>query len=473
MVNGTNTNSAKKYVITSIQAIQDYGNAGKFGGKRDSTKGAPHKKLIRGIEKYCDDNNAELILLTMNGMNAVETDLHDYFVQNFSDKILRPDDRNIKLNKNCIIADYIVPPQNMDPATSIDRLVQNDQTTIFAHSKQRFKSIAAGNARWPKLLLTTGAITHPNYNESNKRGLMATKEHTYGFVVAEILNDKAFNVRLVRAQKNGNFIDLANIYQGTSKIKTKARVDALVLGDIHLGDHDEKTMAANIEMISYFKPKRLFIHDLVNGHSVNPHERKDLVKRVQAYELGRLSIEEELKMDFKYLNHLGKKYPTMEINIVFSNHGFFIDRYLESGVYINEPWNSRIAHKLALAMIDGKNPVEEGIRMMGKLPSNINFLKLREDYKVWGCQFASHGHKGISGARGSVRSREVSYGKSVSGHTHAPEIQRNTYIVGTSTKLDLPYTDGSASRWLAANAVQYEGGLIQLLPIIKGKWNAF
>ena len=58
-------------------------------------------------------------------------------------------------------------------------------------------------------------------------------------------------------------------------------------------------------------------------------------------------------------------------------------------------------------MLEGKDPVEYGIKMMGGLPSNVNFLSLRDDYKVRGWQLASHGHKGISGARGSIRSREI------------------------------------------------------------------
>ena len=102
---------------------------------------------------------------------------------------------------------------------------------------------------------------------------------------------------------------------------------------------------------------------------------------------------------------------------------------------------------------------------------NIDFLDLQTDFKRWGCQLASHGHRGNSGARkASALSRELAHGKSITGHTHAPEILRDTYIVGTSTRLNLPYTDGSATSWMSANAVLYEGGLVQLVPVINGKW---
>jgi hypothetical protein len=363
-----------------------------------------------------------------------------------------------------------VPPQNIDPATSRDRIVQADQTRIYAHSKQRLKSIASGNNKFPKLLATTGSCTLPNYNQTNHRGDLATKEHCLGAIILEIIDNAHFNIRHIPALKNGKFIDMAHVYDGTKRERKKVNVEALVLGDIHLGDHDPKTMKANYEMIDYFKPKRLFLHDLVNGHSVNPHERDNLLKRAIAYEENRLNIELELYNVHKELLKFSKRMKGGEVNIVYSNHPFFIDRYLDGGRFMQEPWNAKIAIKLADAMLNGENPVEYGIKMMGQLPSNVHFLKLRDDYKVWGWQLASHGHKGISGARGSIRSREVGFGKSITGHTHAPEILRNTYIVGTSTKLDLPYTDGSISTWLAANAVLYEGGQVQLLPIINGKW---
>jgi len=458
----------KTYVITAFQSKQSGRNADLYGS--DYLKGTPNKNLISGLEKYAKNKGAELMYLSMNGMDATEypEKYADKFFKNNAN-VYHPKDRNIRLNKNCILSDDIVPPQNMDPATSRDRIVQGDQTRIYAHSKQRFKSVAAGNGRLPKLLITTGACTHPNYNTKNHRGDMAKKEHKYGAVVVEIIDNTYFNVRHIPAMRNGKFVDMGKLYNGNNRTG-RANVEALVLGDIHWGDHDTKTIQANDEMLKYFNPKRLFLHDFLNGHSVNPHERDQMITRIRSYEEGRLSIEDELKSANKELVRIAKENPKVEINMVYSNHGFFIDRYLEGAQFTKEPWNAKIALKLASEMVDGKDPMEVGLKMMGRIPSNVNFLKITDDYKVWGWQLASHGHKGISGARGSVRSREVAFGKSITGHTHAPEIMRNTVIVGTSTRLDLPYTDGSASRWMGSNAILYEGGLVQLLPVISGKW---
>lgn len=451
----------KNYVITSAQAVGEYDN------RRHNLKGSPNLNLLSGLEHYCNVNDAELVIFTMKGKDAREEDLHPTLADRKD--LSYPESRRRTLNSNIALSDMIVPPQNVDPATGRARFVQRETSLIYASPKQRFVTIPASNNKLPKILATTGAVTHPNYNEVNHRGDTAARDHTYGAIVIEVIGDTFYNLRHLRAQQDGKFIDMGIKFNGNNK-PSPAKSETLTLGDIHYGDHDEKAIQANYEMIEFFKPKRLFLHDFLNGHSVNPHERKNLMSRVQEFDKGRLDLELELKLAYKELCNLSKAMGKREVNLVYSNHGFFLDRYLESGLFVHEPWNAKIALKLAGLMAEGKDPVKEGLSMMGKIPSNVRFLELEDDYKVWGVQHASHGHKGLSGSRGSIRSREIAHGKSTSGHTHSPEIQRDTYIVGTSTRFDLSYTEGGANSWLAANAVLYEGGLRQLIPIIDGKW---
>lgn len=453
----------KTYVITSVQAIQSDKHAEKYG--RDRTKGAPITHLIKGLEHYCNVKEAGLIILTMQGMDASEREIHPDLLER--EDVYKPHVR--RLNDKVMISDILVPPQNIDPATSRERFVQQEGSMVYAHSKQRLKAIPKSNSKLPRLLATTGSVTLPNYNETNNRGDVAKREHTYGAVVVEVLDKRFYNLRHIKAQKDGKFVDMGLKFDGKRK-PTKANVEALVFGDIHVGDTDPKTREANYEMIDFFKPKRLFLHDFFNGHSVNPHERDNLITRAQNYAKGRLNLEEEFMETYQELCEISKAMGKGEVNIVASNHPFFTDRYLERGEFLKEPWNTGFALKLASAMIGGDDPVEAGLRTMGKVPSNVNFLKLESDYKVWGWQLASHGHKGLSGARGSIRSREISHGKSITGHSHTPEILRDTVVAGTSTKLDLDYIKGSASSWMAASGVLYEGGLVQLIPIVMGRW---
>ncbi|NCN22545.1 hypothetical protein GW934_03590 [Candidatus Falkowbacteria bacterium] len=270
------------------------------------------------------------------------------------------------------------------------------------------------------------------------------------------------------------------------KSPNKVGVDTLVLGDIHWGDHDERTIEANYEMIEFFKPKRIILHDFFNGHSINHHEKDNVLTRAREFNRGRLSLDEELRADREELlrlsNAAGSKTP---IYVVASNHHEFLPRYINELAWAKgDLWNAGIGAELLSSAVrlgvpekeidDASYLIEEGMKRHGSLPDNINFLRLKDNLRRHGYQLASHGHKGSHGSRGgSAKARSVvGGGKSISGHSHAMEVFGDTYIVGTSTQLDLPYTAGGGSAWIAANAVLYDNGTVQMLPIIGGKWKA-
>ena len=469
---GSKSSYPKHYLITAAQATYKQKWNPKLQDYEDIATGpvaALHENLMRGFENYCKIHNAELIIEEMAGKDAGETVFHE----SLADRPELTPRHNRSLNSNVKICDMIVPPQNVDPSTGRLRFAQKDTTLIYAHSKQRLRAVPAGNSKLPRLLVTTGAVTTPNYNRSNHRGDVAFRDHVYGGLVVEVIDDVCYNIRFLRAQRDGQFVDMGMKYNGKNT-PTSSKVEALVLGDLHIGDEDSKTMDANYEMIDYFKPKRIILHDLFDGRSISHHDIDKNVFRVKEFEAGRLSLEHELEYCRSALCDLSKAAgKNSKVYVVASNHAYFLNRYLDDGNFIKEPWNARIAFKLAEKMCDGEDPLEAGLKLFGKLPTNIEFLGLRDDLQVWGYQLASHGHRGLSGARSSnAVSREIGWGKSITGHTHTPEVFRNTYIVGTSSRLDLEYTAGSASSWMAANAVLYEGGLVQLLPIVRGKWKA-
>jgi hypothetical protein len=468
----------KTYVITSAQAIQSEKHADKYG--YDSTKGAPNLELIESLEAFCEHNEGELNILSMVGMSLDETKLDKFF----DDKkvLYKMKDKNCALNHNIRISDMVEPPQNIQIPTTRDRFIQRDQSVIMAHSKQSLRCVPASNCDFPKLLVTTGSCTHPNYNinressAGNRRADIAYRDHKYGAVVVEIIDDTSYNVRHLPAQKNGVFVDMGLKYDGKKSSK-KIGIEALVLGDLHVGDTDKETMQANYEMIDYFKPKRLFIHDLVNAYSVNHHEADDRILRAIKAQRGELNLKEELEKCYLELKELSKAMGKREINIVSSNHDNFIYRYLSKRDFADDSHNAKLAAELFAKALEYEDAaeaankiVEIGIKKIGKLPPNIHFLPLEQDYRVWGYQLASHGHMGHSGGRGSTKTQELCHGKSITGHAHSPEILRDAIVVGTSTKLDLAYTRGQGSKWLAANAVLYEGGFVQLISIINGKW---
>lgn len=475
--------SVKKYLITAAQACYHTNKDGDqlpYGGGR--AKAVPHDKLLAGFETYAKETGAELLIVPIAGKRVTENILH----QTLENRADIYNGNVLRLNKNLQFRDLVVPPQNVDPTSGKSTLISKyNSSIIFAHSKQRFLPVPVFNVDLPRYLFTTGAVTRPNYNVANHRGDTAMRNHTLGGLVVEIIDETHYNVRNLRALKNGKFADLGREYDGNKKSK-KLKVDSLILGDMHWGEHDEKTVQANYEMIKFFKPQKIFLHDYFNGHSVNPHEKLNFLLRTREYKRGKLSLEAELEADYKELVNLSKLAGSKtEIYLVASNHHLFLSRYLNSGLWLGQDlWNAEICSYLfaqATGLTLSENEIDdstflikEGMKKFGKLPKNINFLRYRDNLRRHGFQLASHGDKGKSGGRGgNAKSRAVTGGgKSITGHSHSMEIYGDTYIVGTSSRRDLPYTLGYGSSTIAANAVLYDNGLVQMLPIIEGKWKA-
>ncbi|VVB83233.1 Uncharacterised protein [uncultured archaeon] len=470
MVNGKEESSVKYpkiYVITAAQAAE-FESVGEDDKKEQipTGKGEPNRAVLASLEKYCEKRGAELIILPMAGKNAGETELHPELASR-KDILWK---RKKKLNSNIYVSDMVVPPQNVDCTTGRGRFVARDQTLIMAHSKQRMKAFPNSNFDLPKILLGTGAITLPNYNETNHRGDAAKRDHAYGAFIVEVVDDRLFHFRNVRALANGKFIDMGLEFNKGSKQK-KAGLEALVPVDLHIADTDPLVRHANYEMIEEFGPKRLVLHDLFNGHSVNHHDWGKLVTLVRdVYLEGRADLTIELKQCYEELCSLAKAMKGKEVIVVASNHNEFLDKYLEAVRLKDDPLNAYMASQLMAKMMEGEDPVEAGLRKIGKIPKNVTFLKRDEDYKVLGWQLGSHGDRGMAGGRGSMVAREFANGKSITGHSHVPEILRDTYVVGTSTYLNLPYTKGSPSAWMNSDAMLWDNGTAQLVNIIYGKW---
>lgn len=432
----------KKYIITGAQ----------YGAR-------VNHDFLDSLNLYANTNNAEILILPIKGRTVEDTLL----VKELSDyKII---DKNHKLNEKIRLSRYQILPQMIDPITGLARFTQSDVSTIFASPKLRMKVVPNSNNSLPKVLMTSGAITMPNYRD-NRIGKIAEQDHTFGAIIVETDGRSKYHYRQLNSLQNGTFYDLGIKYS-TDGIEESVRPEAMVLGDWHFGDTDPKVRRETLKMISTYQPKRIFLHDLFNGTSINHWEQGKIVTLARKKNM--LSLEKELKGLRKELDVIiDAAGEDTEIVIVRSNHDEWLDSYIESGRFIKEPANTLLGAKLLPYMIRQYNPLEVALNNISELPDNINFLGIDEDYKVRGFQLGSHGHKGAHGARGSVRSIESAHGKSVTGHSHVPEIFRDVWKVGTSTKLNLDYTQG-LSGWMHSHLLLYDNGKSQLVNIINGK----
>jgi hypothetical protein len=297
------------------------------------------------------------------------------------------------------------------------------------------------------------------------QGRKAGLEHQYGFAFVEVVNGRKFNYHPVEAMKNGNFHYNREYYK-SGKLYDE-QPEALVLGDWHCGDTCPKTRKATIAMIEELEPKRVFFHDLFNGHSINHHERNNHLSKARLWAQQMDVLEAEVEECLEEITFFSKKFPDVEFYVVESNHDIFLNRYIGEENFLEDGQNSVFACKMFVAMHeDDKTPaVKLAMEILGNVPKNFTFLKEDEEFRIKGVGLDYHGHRGVNGARGTSASFSNYNLKLITGHEHTPKIHPNGMVVGTSTHLKLGYTTG-ASSWLNAHGLLYSSGKYTLLTII-------
>lgn len=418
-----------------------------------------NKQLLTNMETYSKINDADIIILPTSGKNITEEpilhkDLQMYHVI----------DKEFSINKSLKVKDFGARPQQINPLTGLERFAQGDKSYIMPGTKQVLRYVANSYDDIPKAIMTTGAITHPNYNLKHRVGRIAKADHGYGFVAVELEDDKFFHFRHVRSLKNGSFSDITGSYVDGKHFK-KPVVKAMVLGDIHPYDIDPVHRGVSLEQIKTLKPEALFLHDTFNGVSISHHNVGHNIRRNEVFNLQGENLENELASTLEEITHYTNAMGNRPVYIVASNHDETLYKYLDEGRFIGDKGNELIASKLYTAALRGENPLIHGLGLVGKLPNNLKFIERDKGHKVLGYELGNHGDLGANGGRGSPRSIENANGKSITGHSHSAMILRDTYKVGTSTKLRLFYNKGY-SNWSQTNAVLYDKGTVQLLNTI-------
>lgn len=426
-----------------------------------------HKGFYKSLKSYCEKNDALLLVMLCKDPAASAGDKLDPLLN--QEEIIFD---NIGLNDNIFVNSIKLSAKHIDPLTGLSRLGQRDGSFVYASPKQRLKMVPTSNTKPPVAIMTTGAVTSPDYTStrylSDRTAVIAENDHILGAIIVELEDDTFFHFRQVQADRTGSFIDLDNYYQGDSV--SKMRPEALVLGDWHSGETDPVAREATADMIKVMKPKRLVIHDGFNARSISHHEEKNKILKARRAKLNELDLTAELKEYAADLDWLASLNPDVEeIVVVKSNHDEHLDRYLTEGRYLEDPTNHALSLRLAAVMVEGGDPVKAGVELMGLKSKRVKWLSRDEDYKIARVELGAHGDTGANGSRGSLRSMENAYGNSISGHAHTAEILRGAWQTGTLSKLKLAYNRGPSS-WTHTNCLLHRNGGRQLLNIFNGKW---
>ena len=418
-----------------------------------------NKNLLRNIKAFAKDHGVDqLLTFVQNGSYKSEDIVNpEVFKAGFN---IVDDSR---LNANLWLKDCKILSSQINPMTGLSFKLSRDYSYILPSPKIRYLSVASARTS-PRALMTTGAMTHGNYRLNTAQGRKAALMHQYGFVYVEVINQKIFRAYQVEATKRGDFHYKTERYYSGKQVRVQP--EALILGDWHTGDTDRKVRKRTIEMIEKLNPKRVIFHDLFNGHSVNHHEKANLLASLKGFQRKRDSLMKEIQEVHREISFFGKMFPHVQFVVAESNHDIFLYRYLDSKEFMDSAENFLFAIKLIPEILKDKRPtLEIALSLIGRIPSNFRFLKEDEEYRVRGIELGYHGHRGANGSRGTASQFDRLNLKMITGHMHTPQILNNGMVVGTSTKLRLDYTKGATS-WMHSHGILYKDGKYGLLTII-------
>src|SRR6266852_1537579 len=170
-------------------------------------------------------------------------------------------------------------PTQMNPLASLESYSAR-KSAIFPHAKLAMRSISAFQGEAAKLNYTTGTVTKRNYIQK-RFGLIAEFHHVYGGVLVEVNHEGQWWVRQLNADKQNRIQDLEVVADG--KKITKGQVEAITWGDLHGTMIEPEVMKTSLEMLDVLKPKYQFLHDVLEGASINRHVLKNGAKNEPHY----------------------------------------------------------------------------------------------------------------------------------------------------------------------------------------------
>lgn len=360
-----------------------------------------------------------------------------------------------------ILADVKIQPTGSLPLTGLNSIT-GFESCIIGHPSLHLTSLPILDNYPNKLLLTTGAITVPNYTDT-KVGKKAEFHHAYGFVIVELDGD-IFHVRQVQADDEGNFYDLHyKVEDGVVSIADEP-YPCVVFGDLHYGQHDEVSLNLALNIAEHLDVETVVLHDSLDMKSINPHEEHDPFVLLQKEQTGEDNLLNELRNTLKFIETLAEQF---EVISVASNHNSFLDRFVR-----NVDW--RKARNKA-AYLEMANIVAKGLAPKGLFNyylsniDNVVGLGYGDSYRLLDWELGLHFDAGANGSRPSMNQFKNLMTKTIGGHGHTPHRVNGSLMVGTLTKRRLGYNTGLSS-WINGIVLIYPNGKASHIHFIKGKY---
>ncbi len=458
-----------------------------------------HAELLANLETLADYYDAEIIVGTYTynqnnyGKLSVKrgTDKPEekqLWYDPAITKYIR--DERIQLASGLVWAgEYNALPTNVNPLAGLESYTGR-KSAIFPHAKLAMRSIPSFQGEGVKLNYTTGTVTQRNYIQK-REGVIAEFHHIYGALLVEVNSEGHWWVRqLNQDEGTGTLQDLRVLVQNGKIVSTEAPVEAVVWGDLHSTISDEQVVDLSMEMLDELRPKYQFLHDVLEGASINRHIVKNGAKNSPHYAFHRwLRGLHRVDEEFRRTADTIKRYlrPWCKTLAPDANHdAYWLHSWLNRYDYRVDPANSEFFLDLQKHMYDrlregqseglmprDVNMMQYALAKFGLSEKDIDFLHDDESFRICNdkIECAMHGHLGANGKFGSPEQLSKMGRKANTAHTHSAGIWNGLYVAGTSSKLKWTYNQGPSS-WTHSHIVTYPNGKRSIITVYDGKWRA-
>lgn len=426
------------------------------------------EKGLKTLENYADYQNATLLVLPLK-YNPSRLSQDEIVYDDKISLYLQYQDFSLH-GKISVLPEINIIPTAIKPLQGLASL-GHESHTLIASPRLHLDTIPTMDRYHPKFILTTGCITEENYTIS-KLGAKANFHHTYGAVIVEVDTSKDYiHFRQVSIDDDGVMNDIDTKY--TPETVLKAKVDAVVMGDIHemfLAELvKEKGLFGNDSLVKTCKPDYIVYHDLLDQYTESHHNQNSAFRKYMIANEG-VNIVQEVNSAVDFVQRTLDELNAVPI-IASSNHNSHLTQWLERTDWKNYPTIARDILKYNMMMLDEIDAVDNvdakipdlfRLILLERFGSDIIALDYNENMKISSFEIALHGDKGVNGTRTLGNIHNHINTKLISAHSHSAKRIDGHIVVGTSSELDRNYTYG-LSTWSYTHAIIHNNNKAQLI----------
>lgn len=374
---------------------------------------------------------------------------------------------------------------------------------IFAAPKLELEHRPRVGRRYPKAIMTTGAVTHPNYDVDNlgqqsRVCEVAIANHTYSAIVIEFGEGKLFHFRQLHANKRGEFYDIDPIHGGARLFTPRGNqhcpddIEAIVMGDLHLYKEDPAVMRATFEeqgIVSTLRPKHLVTQDTFDHDGVSWFDERNATRKSWKAIRGFDLVEDELRNLVRKLEWIKEHAHGAQIHVIPGNHDEMLSTWVQRKEYNKDARNERtgrMLHVLVDEDMDSRHVDRHNARPYGPVMLYIN---RHCSSGIWAydrkeaVQFPVnarkpililHGDIGVRGkeTRGTREFKKMNQ-RVILGHNHSARIEDTVWRVGVKQRRSAHYVNAPATDWTNTDCAIFKNGQRQLINIVRGRWHGY